>query len=138
MSVVMVKKDIFEKLGGLSERVVALDDLHFYLRASATEEVRYVDYVGCRKRVTEQSLWHQAAVHGNVQCLEDLWRNHPEVVHSIGSVKFRLRLARRYSKLGQYYMRHRDLRLAKRMFWNAYKMNFAHPGYLLRFLIAGS
>ena len=46
MSVIMVKKAVFEKLGGLNEAIVALDDLHFYLRLAAREAVRYVDYLG--------------------------------------------------------------------------------------------
>ncbi|HEU4340203.1 MAG TPA: glycosyltransferase family 2 protein, partial [Candidatus Binatia bacterium] len=45
MSVIMVKKAIFEKLGALNERIFALDDLHFYLRLAAREEVRYIEYV---------------------------------------------------------------------------------------------
>lgn len=131
MSVTMVKKGIFEKLEGLNERVVALDDLHFYLRLAASEEVRYVDYVGCKKRVTKRNLSRQVNIkETNVQYLEDLWRNHPEVVEAIGPISFRLRLARKYFKLGRYYIQIGDQRLARWSFWKAYKMNAFNLRYL--------
>jgi glycosyltransferase involved in cell wall biosynthesis len=129
MSVVVVKKAIFEKLGGLNEAILALDDLHFYLRLAANHEVRYVDYVGCRKRIAQSNLLPQFGLRGLVQCLEDIWQNHPEVVRSIGWLKFRLRLARKYSKLGRYYLQNNELELAQGMFWKAYQTNFFNPRY---------
>lgn len=131
MSVVMVKKKHFEQLGGLNERILALDDLHFYLRLAAREETRYVDYVGCQKRVTESNLSQQVNIKEiNVQYLEDLWQNHPEVVCAIGPLGYRLRLARKYFKLGRQYKQNGETDLAKEMFWNAYKTNAFNLRYL--------
>ncbi len=131
MSVIMVKRAVFARLAGLNEGIVALDDLHFYLRLAAREEVRYVDYIGCKKRVTERNLSRLINIkETNVQYLEDLWQNHPEVVRAIGPLSFRLRLARKYFKLGRYYCQHKELVLAKKMFWNAYKTNFFNVRYL--------
>jgi glycosyltransferase involved in cell wall biosynthesis len=131
MSVVMFKKALFENVGGLNERILALDDLHFYLRLAAQQEVRFVDYVGCQKRVTESNLSQQVNMKEiNVQYLEDLWRNHPEVVRAIGSLSFRFRLARKYFKLGRQYRQNGAPYLAKEMFWNAYRTNFFNPRYL--------
>jgi glycosyltransferase involved in cell wall biosynthesis len=131
MSVVMIKKKLFEQLGGLNERILALDDLHFYLRLAAREEVRYVDYVGCQKRVTKSNLSHQVNIKAiNVQYLEDLWLNHPEVVCAIGSMGYRFRLARKYFKLGRQYKQHGESGLAKAMFWNAYRTNVFNLRYL--------
>ena len=49
MSAVIVRKDCFERLGGLSESVGVMDDYHLYLRLAAYGDVRYVDFVGCRE-----------------------------------------------------------------------------------------
>jgi glycosyltransferase involved in cell wall biosynthesis len=133
MSVVMFKKALFEKLGGLNEGIIALDDLHFYLRLAAREEVRFVDYIGCRKRVTQSNLSRRVNIkETNVHYLEHLWQNHPEVVQAIGPLSFRLRLARKYFKLGRYYKQSGDLELAKQMFWNAYRTNILNPRYFWR------
>jgi glycosyltransferase involved in cell wall biosynthesis len=136
MSVVMFKKALFDQLGGLNEGILALDDLHFYLRLAVREEVRYVDYVGCQKRVTKSNLSQQVNIKEiNVQYLEDLWRNHPEVVSAIGSVSYRLRLARKYFKLGRYYLQKNEPSSAKRMFWKAYRANFVNLRYLWRAML---
>jgi glycosyltransferase involved in cell wall biosynthesis len=131
MSVVMIKKTLFEELGGLDERILGLDDLHFYLRVAARKEVRYVDYVGCQKRVMKSNLSHQVNMKEvNVQYLEDLWLNYPEVVCAIGSLSYRFRLARKYFKLARQYKRDGESDLAKAMFWNAYKTNVFNLRYL--------
>jgi glycosyltransferase involved in cell wall biosynthesis len=131
MSVVMLKRALFAKLGGLNERIVALDDLHFYLRLAVRAEVRYVDYVGCQKRVTKNNLSQQVNIKEiNVQYLEDLWRHYPEVVNAIGPLSFRLRLARKYFKLARQYKQNCAPELAKEMFWNAYKTNCLNLRYL--------
>jgi len=130
MSVVMVKKVVLKNTGGLNPRIIALDDLHFYLRLATRADVRYVDYVGCQKRVTEKNLSHQINIkETNVQYLEDIWQNHPEVVRAIGSLSFRFRLSRKYFKLGRHYMQNQEHDLAGKMFWNAYKTNFFNLRY---------
>jgi glycosyltransferase involved in cell wall biosynthesis len=130
MSVTMVRKKYFALLGGLSEQVGALDDLHFYLRVAAHSDVRFVDYLGCRKRVTGQNLSQLINIkETNVSYLEDLWRNHPEVVEAIGAMSFRLRLARKYFKLGRFYKYSGEQALSKQMFWKAYRTNYLNPRY---------
>jgi glycosyltransferase involved in cell wall biosynthesis len=136
MSVVMFKKEIFDQLGGLNERIMALDDLHFYLRLAARQQVRYVDYVGCQKRVTKSNLSQQVNIKEiNVQYLEDLWQNHPEVIRAIGPLTFRFRLARKYFKLGRQYNQNGAPELAKDLFWKAYKANFINFRYLWRAVV---
>lgn len=119
MSVVMVKKNVFEKLGGLNAAIWDLDDLHFYLRLAVSHEVRYVHYIGCRKRIAVDNLLPQTTLDGLVQCLEDLKRNHPDVVRAVGPLKVRVRLARRYRKLGERYMQGGQSDLARRMYLKA-------------------
>jgi glycosyltransferase involved in cell wall biosynthesis len=131
MSVVMVHRAAFDKLGGFNENIWGLDDLHFYLRLGAREAIRYTDYVGCRKRVAENSLSQRINIkEANVRYLADLWRNDCEVVRAIGPVNFKLRLARKYFKLARFYRQNHNRHLAKQMFWNAYKMNFINARYL--------
>ena len=124
MSVVMVKKEIFEKLGGLHPQIWGLDDLHFYLRLAANYDVRYVDYVGCKKRRAVDNLLRQTALDGLIQCLEDLKRNHPDVVRAVGTLKLRMRLARRYRKLGERYIKGGQRDLARDMFLKAFKESY--------------
>jgi glycosyltransferase involved in cell wall biosynthesis len=135
MSVVMVSKACFQSLQGLSRHGGAMDDYHFYLRLAATRDIRYVDYVGCKKRVTPSSL--SAIVNlkqTNVLYLEDIRKNYPEVVHKVGTISFRARLARKYFKLGRDHCRYREEARAREMFWNAYRTNPLNLRYLVRFL----
>jgi glycosyltransferase involved in cell wall biosynthesis len=136
MSVVMVKKSVFEELGGLNPRIWGLDDLHFYLRLGARFEVRYVEYVGCHKRLTEKNLLPQVGLKGLVQCLEDLREHHPEVVHAIGPARFHTRLARKYRKLAAGFLKEEKQGLARAMYWKAYKENVFDLRYLWKYLMA--
>jgi glycosyltransferase involved in cell wall biosynthesis len=134
MSVVLVKKTVFEKLGGLNPGIWGLDDLHFYLRLAVSYEVRYVDYVGCKKRIAVNNLLPQTALDGLVQCLEDLKQNHPDVTRAVGAVKLRMRLARRYRKLGERYMQGGQSDLARGMFLKAFRENYFNLHDLWRYL----
>src|SRR5258706_7156010 len=99
MSVVLVRKSVFDALGGLQPKIWGLDDLHFYLRVAAGYEVRFVNYIGCRKFATANNLLIPTALAGLIDCLEDLKSNHPAVVRAIGARRLRARLANRYRKL---------------------------------------
>jgi glycosyltransferase involved in cell wall biosynthesis len=123
MSVVAVRKSAFDALGGLHAKIWALDDLHFYLRLAARFEVRCVDYISCRKRLSGGNLLPQAGLDGLIACLEDLKQNHPDVVRAIGSLKLRARLARRYRKLAERYLQNGRPDLARSMFLKAYHEN---------------
>jgi glycosyltransferase involved in cell wall biosynthesis len=124
MSVVMVRKSVFESLGGLHPEIWGLDDLHFYLRVGAHYQVRFADFVCCRKRLTGNNLLGQSAMDGLIRCLEDLKQNHPDVVRAVGPLKLRARLARRYRKLAEGYLRKQQPDLARSMFLKAYGENF--------------
>jgi glycosyltransferase involved in cell wall biosynthesis len=136
MSVVMVKKSVFEEVGGLHPQILGLDDLHFYLRLAVRSEVRYVDYMGCRKRLMGNNLLPQIGLKGLVKCLEDLEQHHPGVVRAIGSVRFRTRLARKYYKLAAGYLKEDKQRLAGEMCWKAFKENFFDLRYFWKYLTA--
>jgi len=135
MSVVMVRKSVFNELGGLHPGIWGLDDLHFYLRLGVRHEVRYVNYVGCRKRLTRQNLLPKVGFTGLIECLEDLQEHHPEVVRAIGSVRFRTRLARKYHKLATRYLKEQKTELVLALLWKAYKENVFNLYYLWEFLM---
>lgn len=124
MSVVMVKKSVFDELGGLHPGIWGLDDLHFYLRLAAHYEVRFADYVGCKKRLRSNNLLPQTALDGLIQCLEDLKQNHSDVVRAVGPVKLRARLARRYRKLAERHLKSGRNDLARMLFLKAYRENY--------------
>ncbi len=134
MSVVMIKKTTFDALGGLNPKIWGLDDLHFYLRLAAGAEVRFIGYVGCRKRLTPNNLLPQVGLKGSVDCLEELQRNHPEVVRAIGPMKYRRRLGRKQHKLGVTYLRRGDVQAARPVLWKAYRHNAFNLKYLWRFI----
>ena len=136
MSVVMVRKNIFEELGGLDPKIWGLDDLHFYLRLVARFEVRFADYIGCRKRQTETNLLNQVGLKGSVDCLEDLRRTDLVVVRAIGSGKYRRRLGRKQYKLGLTYLRNGDLPAARAVLEKAYRHNLLNLKYLWRLMQA--
>jgi glycosyltransferase involved in cell wall biosynthesis len=132
MSVVMVRKSIFDELGGLNPAIWGLDDLHFYLRLAAHWEIRFAAYVGCRKRVCESNLLPSVGLKGLVDCLEDLQKHNPEVMRAMGPVKFRVRLARKQNKLALMYLRDHKSRAARDLLWKAYKQNPSNLVYLWR------
>ena len=123
MSVVMVRKTVFNELGGLHPGIWGLDDLHFYLRLGAHHEVRFADYVGCKKRIKSNNLLPQAALDGLIRCLEDLKQNHPDVVRAVGPLKVRTRLSRRYRKLAERHLKNGQRDLGRATYLKAYKEN---------------
>jgi len=137
MSVVAVRRDCFQKLHGLRETVGVMDDYHFYLRLAARWTLRYVDFVGCRKRVSESSLSRLVNLKEmNLAYLEDIRDRHPEVVQKIGSFNFRLRLARKYFKLGRHYAQYNQSGMAKDMYWKAFHANPLNVRYFACYLAA--
>ncbi len=136
MSVVMVKKTIFHEIGGLHPKIWGLDDLHFYLRLAARFEVRFADYIGCRKRQTATNLLGLVGLTGSVDYLVDLQRNHLEVVRAVGSMRVRRRLGHKRYKLGLICLRKGDLAAARALLWKAYRHNPLNLKYLWRFMQA--
>ncbi len=138
MSVVMVRKRIFEKVGGLHPKIWGLDDLHFYLRLASRYQVRFVDYDGCRKRTTGQNLLPMVGLEGQVRCLEDIRARHPEVVRAIGGFRYRLRLARKYRKLARRCISQNQQVAAYQYFLQAYRLNVLNVSVLKQLWRTGS
>lgn len=137
MSVVMVRKSIFDTLGGLHPKIWGLDDLHFYLRLASRYTVRFVDYDGCRKRITGSNLLPTVGLEGHVKCLEDIRAHHPEVVRAIGGFRYRLRLARKYRKLARRCSNQNQLFAAYQYYRQAYRLNVLNVAVLKQLWRAG-
>jgi glycosyltransferase involved in cell wall biosynthesis len=137
MSVVMVRKAIFDKLGGLHPKIWGLDDLHFYLRLASRYIVRFTDYNGCAKQITGQNLLPTVGLEGHVKCLEDLRAHHPEVVRAIGRLRYRLRLARKYRKLARRCSTQNRQLTAYQYYWQAYRLNVLNVSILKQLWLAG-
>ena len=136
MSVVMVRKTIFDKLGGLHPKIWGLDDLHFYLRLASQYIVRFADYNGCVKQITGQNLLPTVGLEGHVKCLEDLRAHHPEVVRAIGPLRYRLRLARKYRKLARRCSSQNRQFTAYQYYWQAYRLNVLNVSILKQLWLA--
>lgn len=136
MSVVMVRKNIFDTLTGLHPKILGLDDLHFYLRLVSLYPVRFVDYVGCRKRITGRNLLPTVGLDGMVKCLEDIRTHHPEVVRAVGRLRYRLRLARKYRKLARRCSSQNQQSAACQFFWKAYRLNILNIPILIQLWLA--
>ena len=136
MSVVMVRKNIFDGLAGLHPKILGLDDLHFYLRLVSLYPVRFVDYVGCRKRSTGRNLLPVVGLNGLVKCLEDIRAHHPEVVRAVGRLRYRLRLARKYRKLARRCSNQNQQTAACQYYWKAYRLNILNIPILKQFWLA--
>jgi glycosyltransferase involved in cell wall biosynthesis len=137
MSVVMVRKKIFDKVGGLHPKIWGLDDLHFYLRLASRYAVRFVDYDGCRKHMTGKNLLPTVGLEGHVKCLEDIRAHHPEVVRAIGRFRYRLRLARKYRKLARRCSSQNQQFAAYEYYWQAYRLNVLNLSALKQLWYAG-
>lgn len=103
----MVRKRVFAQVGFFDQDAFLLNDLHFFYRVGAYFPVRYVDYLGVRKRVHAGNLTviHRHYEYG-VKCLENIRERYPEVYRQIGRRVFSQKLGRKYYRLGLYYERH--------------------------------
>ena len=102
----LVRKSAFEVIGGYDEDIYLNCDLHWFYRLAAFYPVRYVDYVGVRKRIHPLN---NTAVNTHyeygVRELENIRERYPEVYKRIGKRAFNQKLGRKYFRLGVYHER---------------------------------
>ena len=100
----LVKKAAFERVGGYDSKIRLNCDLHWFYRLGAYFPIRFVNYVGVRKRIHPLN---NTAVNPHYQFgvteLEDIRDCYPEVYHRIGKNVFNKKLGRKYFRLGLYY-----------------------------------
>ena len=106
----LITKAAFEAVGGYDQDIYLNCDLHWFYRLTAYFPVRYVDYIGVRKRV--HPLNNTAVTphyEYGVRELEHIRDHYPDVYRRIGKSTFNKKLGRKYFRLGLYYERQGQL-----------------------------
>jgi glycosyltransferase involved in cell wall biosynthesis len=100
----LITKTAFETVGGYDKDIYLNCDLHWFYRLAAYFPVRYVDYIGVRKRIHPLN---NTAVNPHyefgVRELEHIRDHYPDVYRRIGRSAFNKKLGRKYFRLGLYY-----------------------------------
>jgi glycosyltransferase involved in cell wall biosynthesis len=116
----IVRKTAFERVGGYDSKIRLNCDLHWFYRLGAVFPIRFVNYVGVRKRIHPLN---NTAVNPHYQFgvteLEDIRDCYPEVYHRIGKNVFNKKLGRKYFRLGLYYEGLGDLAKAREAYRKA-------------------
>jgi glycosyltransferase involved in cell wall biosynthesis len=105
----MVPRQIYSKVGLFDSDAFLMND-----------PIRFVDYVGVRKRVHSGNLTtvHRHYEYG-VKCLENIQERYPDVSRRIGRRFFTKKLGAKYYRLAVYYERSGDQNKAKEMYKKA-------------------
>ena len=102
----LIRKSAFEVIGGYDKDIYLNCDLHWFYRLAAFYPIRYVDYVGVRKRIHPLN---NTAVNSHyeygVRELENIRERYPEAYERIGKRAFNQKLGRKYFRLGVYHER---------------------------------
>jgi hypothetical protein len=110
----LITKTAFESVGGYDKDIYLNCDLHWFYRLTAYFPVRYVDYLGVRKRIHPLN---NTAVNPHyeygVRELEHIRDHYPDVYSRIGKSAFNKKLGRKYLRLGLYYERKGELTKAR-------------------------
>jgi glycosyltransferase involved in cell wall biosynthesis len=119
----MVPRQVFNKVGLFDRDAFLMNDLHLFYRIGAYYPIRFVDYVGVRKRVHAGNLTtvHHHYEYG-VKCLENIQERYPDVSRRIGRRFFSKKLGAKYYRLGLYCERSGDRNKAKEMYKKAMRM----------------
>jgi glycosyltransferase involved in cell wall biosynthesis len=116
----MVRRKVFDQVGLFDDNAFLMNDLHLFYRIGARFGLRYVDYIGVRKRVHAKNLTttHPHYEYG-VKSLEDIRQKYPDVYRRIGKSLFNRKLARKYYRLGLYNEKSGDRSTARKMYRKA-------------------
>jgi glycosyltransferase involved in cell wall biosynthesis len=119
----MVPRQVFNKVGTFDSDAFLMNDLHLFYRIGAYYPVRFVNYVGVRKRVHAANLTtvHPHYEYG-VKCLENIRERYPDVCRRIGKRFFDKKLGSKYYRLGRYFEKSGDPSKARDMYKKAMLM----------------
>jgi teichuronic acid biosynthesis glycosyltransferase TuaG len=110
----IIRKSAFNQVGGYDGKIRLNCDLHWFYRLGAYFPIRFVNYIGVRKRLHPLN---NTAVNPHyefgVRELEDIRDSYPEVYRRIGKNTFNKKLGRKYFRLGLYYESRGDLAKAR-------------------------
>jgi glycosyltransferase involved in cell wall biosynthesis len=116
----MVPRQVFNKVGLFDSDAFLMNDLHLFYRIGAYYPIRFVNYLGVRKRVHSGNLTtvHHHYEYG-VKCLENIQKQYPDVCRRIGRRFFTKKLGAKYYRLGLHLERTGDQNKAKEMYKKA-------------------
>jgi teichuronic acid biosynthesis glycosyltransferase TuaG len=110
----IIRKSAFNQVGGYDGKIRLNCDLHWFYRLGAYFPIRFVNYIGVKKRIHPLN---NTAVNPHyefgVRELEDIRDFYPDVYRRIGKNTFNKKLGRKYFRLGLYYERRGDLGRAR-------------------------
>ena len=110
----LIRKSVFEQVGGYDKDIYLNCDLHWFYRIAAYFPVSFVDYIGVRKRVHPLN---NTAVNPHyeygVRELVHIRERYPDVYSRIGKRVFNKKLGRKYFRLGLYYEKRGELEKAR-------------------------
>jgi len=116
----LIRKSAFEQVGGYDKDIFLNCDLHWFYRIAAYFPVRFVDYVGVRKRIHPLN---NTAVNPHYEYglkeLEHIRTHYPDVYSRIGKSVFHKKLGRKYFRLGLYYEKNGEIHKARDMYRRA-------------------
>jgi glycosyltransferase involved in cell wall biosynthesis len=116
----LIRKSAFEQVGGYDKDIFLNCDLHWFYRIAAYFPVRFVDYLGVRKRIHPLN---NTAVNPHyeygVKELEHIRTHYPDVYSRIGRSVFHKKLGRKYFRLGLYYEKNGEIHKGRDMYRRA-------------------
>jgi glycosyltransferase involved in cell wall biosynthesis len=116
----LITKTAFDRVGGYDAKIRLNCDLHWFYRLAAFYPVRFVNYLGVRKRVHPLNNTAVLSHHEfGARELEDIRDNYPEVYQRIGAETFNKKLGRKYFRQGLYYERQGDIATARQCYKRA-------------------
>jgi hypothetical protein len=100
----LIRRSVLDRAGGYDKNTVLNCDLHWFYRIAAYFPIRFVDYIGVRKRIHPGNTTAVDSRHVyGVSDLENLKACYPEVCTRIGTSVVNKKLGRKYFRLALHY-----------------------------------
>lgn len=113
----LIRKAAIDRVGGYDKDIFLNCDLQWFYRIAAYYPIRFVDYVGVRRRIHPLNT---TSVNPHYEFgareLETIREKYPDVYQRIGKSVFNKKLGRKYYRLGLYYERRGEISKAREMY----------------------
>ncbi len=113
----LVRKAAIDQVGGYDQEIFLNCDLQWFYRIAAYYPIRFVDYVGVRRRIHPLNT---TSVNPHYEYgakeLENIRDKYPDVYQRIGKNVFNKKLGRKYYRLGLYYESLGEISKAREMY----------------------
>ncbi len=113
----LIRKSAIDRVGGYDKEIFLNCDLQWFYRIAAYYPIRFVDYVGVRRRIHPLNT---TSVNSHYEFgakeLETIRDKYPDVYQRIGKRAFDKKLGRKYYRLGLYYERLGEITKAREMY----------------------